>query len=47
MKHKRITSRKTIQEVRSQICEVCGNRTAIEPHHINTRVVVVEILERI
>ena len=37
MKHKRITSRKTIQEVRSQICEVCGNRTTIEPHHINTR----------
>lgn len=37
MKHKRITSRKTIQEVRSQICEVCGNRTNNEPHHINTR----------
>ena len=37
MKHKRITSKKTIQEVRKTYCEICGQRTNIEPHHINTR----------
>ena len=37
MKHKRITSKKTIQEVRKPYCEICGQRTNIEPHHINTR----------
>lgn len=36
MKHKRITSKKTIQEVRKPYCEICGQRTNIEPHHINT-----------
>ena len=37
MKHKRITSKKTIQDVRKPYCEICGQRTNIEPHHINTR----------
>ena len=37
MKHKRITSKKTIQEIRKSYCEICGQRTNIEPHHINTR----------
>ena len=37
MKHKRIISKKTINEIRSTRCEICGQRTNIEPHHINTR----------
>ena len=37
MKHKRIMSKKTINEIRSTRCEICGQRTNIEPHHINTR----------
>ena len=37
MKHKRITSKKTIQKLRYTRCEICGQRTNIEPHHINTR----------
>lgn len=35
-KHKRIVDRKMIQKIRKPYCELCGERTNIEPHHVHT-----------
>lgn len=35
-KHKRIKNKKLIAEMRKPYCELCGERTTIESHHVNT-----------